>query len=42
LGFIYDLLSSSYKNSKKQAELLEQLKAQNDEIINLLDKENES
>ena len=40
LAFIYDLLRSSYRNQKKQTELLEQLKIQNDEIIKLLSNEN--
>ncbi len=42
LGFIYDLLRSSYKKSKRQIELLEQLKEQNEAIIRLLDKEHKS
>lgn len=37
LAFIYDLLRSLYKNSKKQIELLEQLKEQNIKIISLND-----
>lgn len=38
LAFIYDLLRSIYKNSKKQIELLEQLKEQNEKIISLHEK----
>lgn len=42
LAFIYDLLRSMYKNSKKQIELLEQLKEQNEKIISLHDEKNRS
>ena len=42
LAFIYDLLRSLYKNSKKQIELLEQLKEQNEKIISLHDEKNRS